>query len=40
MKSVILPDMPREWRDTGERLFYLRLMDVLNSVNQEIVSVS
>ena len=40
MKSVMLPDMPQEWRNTGERLFYLRLMDVLNSVNQEIVSVS
>lgn len=40
MKSVLLPDMPQEWRDTGERLFYLRLIDVLNGMNQEIVSVS
>lgn len=40
MKSVLLPDMPQEWRDTGERLFYLHLMDVLNGMNQEIVSVS
>lgn len=38
MKSILLPDMPNEWRDTGERLFYLRLMDALNSMNSELAS--
>lgn len=36
MLSILLPDMPSEWRDTGERLFYLRLIDVLNSMQNNI----
>lgn len=38
MGAMLLPDMPKEWRDTNERLFYLRLIDVLNGMQGEIAN--